>query len=186
MATRRERFLKTRRRHLARYRKMRARGWNWVESVPGDPAFPHWKRAGRQWVLPAKGLQAPLDLSDAGKVFGPLLPGFPPAITPGTLPAKYKLPPVPFLAGFVMDAWRASNRHATGAFHGYHQRRVHMWGRKIGRMTGRTRRIWGNNIFFMQNGYFRDSDPLARHPSETDVNNGAPIVADPVWPGFGD
>lgn len=184
VATRKERFLKQQNRGIRRRKRYKWVGWYWRETEPGEPGYPHWVRNGRKWQIPLIGLQAALDLKAKSTTFGPLLGGAPPGAVATTIPAERRKPAVPILSGFYMDGIRALSHHLENALHGYHRRRVRIYGRKQPRMDGWTRRLWGNAVFFMNNGYYRDSDPLGRHPNETDVDNGAPPDPDPQWPGI--
>jgi len=178
MSTRRERWLKMREKHVRRRLKHDARGWAWIK------VGTKWKKSGRRWELPLLHKMPPVDLLQKNFEHGPPVDIGPVFWTLEVLPAKYRLPPVPFISGPVYAASRALGRHQRFCFHGYFRRRVTLVGRKADRMSGLARRYWGCNIVYMQNGYFPDNDPGGRRPNATDVANGVPPEEDHPWPGM--
>lgn len=126
----------------------------------------------------------PCFVSEALKQHGPLLFPFYLFYSMKVRAAEWRVPPVPWIDSAVYTATRVF-AHQSIAFHGYHRRRVHAWGRATHqKMNGITRRLWYEALFQLKNGYYRDEDPKGRRPNATDVANGFPPDPNPVWKGI--
>ena len=184
MATRRERFLKMREKHIRRREKGYDRGKHRI--FIGARTDPHRIiiNAGRNWQTPTFDLQDPLQLKQSSYTHGGTYPIPLPGLVMGVHPAEWRKPPVPFIFADWYFAYRENEGHQVFAWHGYHRRRVKLRGRLASRMKGWVRRVWVANQIFMRNGCFPNADPLGRRPNFADVLEGAPTVGDPVWPGI--
>jgi hypothetical protein len=173
MATRRERYLKMREKHKRRrerhYDEGRAYTYSGPRTAPARKTF----RAGKHWDLTRKGLQDPLRLKQSSYVHGPVYGFSIGQFMRGLHPAEYRQPPVPFIWGVGYDEMRSESGHQVMAWHGYHRRRVTLWGRNPGRMNGTVRRWWGASQYYWFHGFWPDWDPAKRSPSWTEVTTGA-------------
>jgi hypothetical protein len=73
-------------------------------------------------------------------------------------------------------ASRAIVGHHQKGYGALHCRRAKWIGRKAGRMNGDARRVMGATWHANRDGYYPDWDPLQRHPTLADINEGADYV----------
>lgn len=174
MATRKQRFLKMRRRHIARREKHYSRGQT---KLPGGGVV-------RRWGYTKLGKQSAVGLTAKSTTFGPLEPFPVPDGSREVRPAEWRVPPVPWINAWWYPLTRAEGDHQRQAIHGYHQRRVFIWKRPADRMKGLARKVWIANQIFMRHGYFPDWDHYGREPTYTQWFNGEREADESgIWPG---
>lgn len=173
--TRRQQYMARRNKFMQRRDRARNQSYTWAQGPLGpwqrvrSGKRHRWFHVGKQ--MPQRQSSATYEYTDDNTHIGG--------------PATWKFHPIgKGLAPHVVytGLWRllidAFGHHPRPALIGVHSRRVNHWPRKQGRRNGRDRRIMGASHFAFENGYFPDWDPLARHPTQQDVINGATPVTD--------
>lgn len=174
--TRRQQFLKSKAKHKRRANRI----WKNHSKVPPNAAN-NSHRGGNGLVLPVLGrIQCRLTTSKTYNGFlTPSIPDMLPVVFDGTGKGnpphvKYTFPP------YIVR--KSNGIHTRDAIAGFHQRGVIRYGRKEGRMNGPARKVWGAAIFCLKNNFYPDWDPLGRHPTAADIDNGAePVDIDWRW-----
>lgn len=179
--TRREQFIIRQARYLARRNAMYNRGWKWKTAT--SVSLPH------RPVRVTDGRKTPLwngpkqyrGYVNAPEGYGPILPIASAGLFVWHLiPATHGNPPHVAFDGFYGTYFGPpGNKRLKYAQIGYHRRRVKYVGRKPDRMNGFQRKCWGAGWIAMNEGYFPDWDPLARHPTLAELEAGADPYSGP-------
>lgn len=169
--TRRERFLLRR----AKYRRQRRRYWSQKYRSPPRQIVNH-HGGGVFWLIKGSGKQRPCDVSSASFDATPHPLIGPPLLAFTVSDAGFARPPhvhvtTPFYRMKLDAGWKA-----TYPIVDYHAKRRLYAGHKLFRMNGAARRVMGATWFALNEGCYPDWDPLHRHPTQNDLDNGAPPV----------
>lgn len=173
MATRKERWIKMRDKHIGRNTRRR-----WGRN----------KIRGKQYQLLGYTPQHTWD--DGEKLVRPDMSKWIYGANPPPLPLAPRLPYVfsnfgnPKLRLWIFvhnDPYqiaRENGIHVRRAVLGYHQRRVKRRGRKNGGLRGAQWRRWQAVRFARKNGFYPDNNAFGLHPTQSEFNNGAPRLPD--------
>lgn len=178
--TRRQRYLLRRDRYLRRARAARSRGWTWGLVLAQDGVRMVKGRIARPYRATPVGVCLPARVS--GKAFAATpdkVFNYFPTVTFVVSEVGHAKPPHVTLTGDAAATVAAYHGNFPYVMIGYHRRRVPVWGRKPTRHDGAWRKRWGAAVFVTYNGFFPDWDPLHRHPTESEVEAGAPLYSGP-------
>jgi hypothetical protein len=169
--TRREQFDKRQRKWARRRKQMNSH--NGAIYISKDLRFGH--GGGKVWERVELGLQEPLRIK--GKRTSRMDPeNRDPRVLTRVDGGGFGTPPHGVMFGPYVEFMRAKDYHAANSFVGLHRRAVMKCGRKLNRMDGAARRIMGATWFCLENFYWPDWDPLQRHPTGQEVDDGADFV----------
>ena len=179
--TRREQFIKRQNRYRRRRERMYALGFQFEFIGPTNPfGGKWWRRTGRVTPLWGGPLQYRGRLAGLQGT-GPLTPPIDLApLTYHVTDARQTHWPYVSWTGFARVYFPlAGPRKQRRMFIGFQRRRLHAIGHKPDRMNGFQRKCWGAAYLAYSNGSFPEWDPLQRHPTDADLDNGDPPYSGP-------
>lgn len=173
--TRREKFLKLRARFIRRRERARSVNSKWGSRL----VFGKTKRLAYVVVWSADGMQSPQSENPGPYSWNDFLtPGLP-AVPFTVAEVGFQKPPHVAVSPPHQRPNQFVGSSADYPVVGYHRKAVQRWKRKPNRLSKEQRAVWLANNYAWREGYFPDWDPLQRHPTGADIDNGEPYYSGP-------